>query len=53
MQRRLDELSTELALEPAHGSLSVGVCELQDGERAEELIERADRTLIAGRRDRA
>ncbi len=50
VKRRLNELSTELALEPAHGSLSIGVCELKDGERAEELIERADRTLIASRR---
>jgi diguanylate cyclase (GGDEF)-like protein len=52
VQRRLDELGTELALEPAHGSLSMGICELQEGERAEDLIERADHMLLAGRVDR-
>jgi diguanylate cyclase (GGDEF)-like protein len=48
-QRRLDELSGELALEPLGGSISIGLCELQDGERAEDLIERADHRLLAVR----
>jgi diguanylate cyclase (GGDEF)-like protein len=48
-RRRLDELGPELPAGPTVGSISIGLSELGDGEGAQELIERADRNLLAAR----
>ena len=50
VHRRLDELGNELAAEPVAGSVSVGLADLGDEETAQQLIDRADSSLLAGRR---
>ena len=49
VKRRLDELDNELRLERAVGSVSVGIAQLGDEETPQELIDRADHNLLAGR----
>jgi diguanylate cyclase (GGDEF)-like protein len=48
-RRRLDELVSELHDGPALRSVSFGLSELRDSDSLQELIERADRDLMAGR----
>jgi diguanylate cyclase (GGDEF)-like protein len=49
VRRRFDDLGSELPAGPTLGSVSIGLSELRDGENAQELINRADRNLLAGR----
>ena len=48
-RRRFDELATELHDGPALRSVSFGLSELRDGDSLQELIDRADRDLMATR----
>jgi diguanylate cyclase (GGDEF)-like protein len=48
-RRRLDELVSELHDGPALRSVSFGLSELREGDSLQELIDRADRDLIADR----
>jgi diguanylate cyclase (GGDEF)-like protein len=48
-RRRFEQLSCELFAGPAMRSISVGVSELRDGDGVQELIDRADQDLLAGR----
>jgi diguanylate cyclase (GGDEF)-like protein len=48
-RRRLDSLRSELRDGPAIRSMSFGLSELRDGESPQELIDRADRELLAAR----
>jgi len=50
-RRRFDELVSQLSDDPAGGSMSFGLSELRDGESEQELIDRADKELLASRRD--
>jgi diguanylate cyclase (GGDEF)-like protein len=50
-RRRFDELVSQLSDDPAGGSMSFGLSELRDGESEQELIDRADKELLATRRD--
>jgi len=47
--RRFHDLGSELPAGPTVGSISLGLSELRDGEGAQELIDRADRNLLAAR----
>jgi diguanylate cyclase (GGDEF)-like protein len=48
-RRRFDAFASQLNDCPAHRSVSFGVSQLRDGDSLEDLIDRADRDLIAGR----
>ena len=48
-RRRFDDLNAELRDGPESRSVSFGVCELQDGEEVKDLIDHADRDLLAAR----
>jgi diguanylate cyclase (GGDEF)-like protein len=48
-RRRLEDLRSELRHGPAARSMSFGLSELGDGESPQELIDRADRELLAVR----
>ncbi|MEA2232266.1 MAG: hypothetical protein QOD83_2082, partial [Solirubrobacteraceae bacterium] len=48
-RRRFEQLSCELFAGPAMRSISVGLGELRDGDVVQELIDRADQDLLAGR----
>jgi diguanylate cyclase (GGDEF)-like protein len=48
-RRRLDDLRSELRDGPAIRSMSFGLSELGDGDSPQELIDRADRELLAAR----
>jgi diguanylate cyclase (GGDEF)-like protein len=48
-RRRFEQLSCELFAGPAMRSISVGLGELRDGDGVQELIDRADQDLLAGR----
>jgi diguanylate cyclase (GGDEF)-like protein len=48
-QRRFDEFVVELQDGPAPRTVSVGVSELRDGDALGDLIDRADRDLMAAR----
>ena len=48
-RRRFDALRSELARGPTAGSVSVGLAELCDDDEPRELINRADRDLLAAR----
>ena len=50
---RFDHLNTELHRGPSAGSVSVGFAELRDSDSKEDLVDRADRELLAGREVRA
>ena len=47
---RFGEVSRSLRASPVAGSITVGFTELVDGDRAEDLIRRADADLLARRR---
>jgi diguanylate cyclase (GGDEF)-like protein len=49
VRRRLDELGSEMPAGPTVGSVSIGLSELHDDEGTQELIDRADRNLLAAR----
>ncbi len=49
VRRRFHDLESELPAGSTLGSVSIGLSELRDGENAQELINRADRNLLAGR----
>ena len=51
-RRRLDALVSDLHDGPALRSVSFGLSELRDADSLEELIDRADRDLLDGRRQR-
>ena len=51
-RRRLDELVSDLHDGPTLRSVSFGLSELRDADSLEELIDRADRDLLDGRRER-
>ena len=51
-RRRLDALASDLHDGPALRSVSFGLSELRDAHSLEELIDRADRDLLDGRRQR-
>jgi diguanylate cyclase (GGDEF)-like protein len=46
---RFDLIAAELNLAPGHGSITVGFAQLQKGDTPMDLIDRADRHLIATR----
>lgn len=48
-RRRFDRLGAELRADPPIRSVTVGFSELRDGDSAQELIDRADRDLLAAR----
>jgi GGDEF domain-containing protein len=48
-RRRLGDLRSELRDGGAARSMSFGLSELRDGESPQELIDRADRELLAAR----
>jgi diguanylate cyclase (GGDEF)-like protein len=48
-RRRFEELVSELHHGPALSSVSFGLSELRDGDSLQELIDRADRDLMANR----
>jgi diguanylate cyclase (GGDEF)-like protein len=47
---RFDDLNDELHEASMEGSVSVGFAALRDGEGSEDLVDRADRDLLAVRR---
>jgi diguanylate cyclase (GGDEF)-like protein len=49
VQRRFHDLESALPAGSTLGSVSIGLSELRDGENAQELINRADRNLLAAR----
>jgi diguanylate cyclase (GGDEF)-like protein len=49
VRQRFDEITAELSLTPDDGSISVGFAELVRGDSPMDLIDRADRRLIASR----
>ena len=49
-QARLAGLEEALRSAPEHGSVSVGIAELQDGDSADDVIARADAALYSARR---
>jgi diguanylate cyclase (GGDEF)-like protein len=49
-RHRFDTLNAELGTGRTEGSVSFGFAELQDGESAADLIDRADRDLLAARK---
>ena len=49
-QARLASLGEALHSAPEHGSVSVGIAELQDGDSADDVIARADAALYSARR---
>jgi len=51
VRRRFHNLELELPAGSRLGSVSIGLSELRDGENAQELVNRADRNLLAGRSD--
>jgi len=51
-QDRLAPLQTALRSAPEHGSASVGIAELDEGETADDVIARADAALYRARRER-
>jgi diguanylate cyclase (GGDEF)-like protein len=48
-RRRFERLGTELRAGPTVRSVSIGIGELRDGEGPQELVDRADQDLLAGR----
>jgi diguanylate cyclase (GGDEF)-like protein len=48
-RRRFERLGTELRAGPTVRSVSIGLGELRDGEGPQELVDRADQDLLAGR----
>ena len=46
-QRRFEDLNSELSAGPTARSVSVGFTELRDGDTLEDVIDRADRALLA------
>ncbi len=52
MQRRFDDFALALEEGPALRSVSFGVSQLRDGDSVDDLIDRADRDLMAARRRR-
>lgn len=51
VRRRFHDLESELPAGSTLGSVSIGLSELRDGENGQELINRADRNLLAGRNE--
>ncbi len=49
VRHRFDQITSELALEPEGGSVTVGFAELAPGDTPMALIDRADTDLIAAR----
>jgi diguanylate cyclase (GGDEF)-like protein len=52
VRRRFAHLALTLPTGPTLRSVSVGVGELRDGDGSQELVDRADQDLLAGRADR-
>jgi PleD family two-component response regulator len=50
IRRRFDDVSSELGRGPAHGSITAGFAKLAEGDSAMDLINRADKDLLARRR---
>ena len=50
--RRLLDLNVTLAAAPEHGSVTIGLAELQPGDSLESLIDRADSALYQERQKR-
>jgi diguanylate cyclase (GGDEF)-like protein len=48
-RRRFERLGAELRVGPTVRSVSIGLGELRDGEGPQELVNRADSDLLAGR----
>lgn len=48
-RRRFDEIASELAARPEHGSVTVGFAELAPDDSLTDLIDRADTDLLAAR----
>jgi diguanylate cyclase (GGDEF)-like protein len=49
IRRRFDDVSAELSSAPTHGSVTAGFAKLAEGDSAMDLINRADRDLLAQR----
>ena len=52
-RRRFEHLAADLPAGPTVRSVSIGLAELRDGERPQQLVDRADHDLLAGRLVRA
>jgi diguanylate cyclase (GGDEF)-like protein len=51
-QRRFDEIQSALRESREHGSISVGLARLEDGDTLDDLARRADSALYAAKRER-
>jgi diguanylate cyclase (GGDEF)-like protein len=52
VRKRFDQIAAQLRLTPGEGSITVGFAELEEGDSAMDLIDRADRGLMASRGSR-